>query len=229
MLNEGGAANASTTVAGLATDGTKLQPSSVSGVSIGGEESFTLPDGGGYLNWTYFLQKKDALWHKVLSAMFLASKIVATGFMPIMNIGPIGKGDWTGLNSLIGGLMPSNSPNQAASAKSTSTSTSWIFTPGLVQVAASQKAYQSPTFSDGVPLILGAHYVVVPQAHFKTFGDAMSGMVLTESGYVVPKGTAPQDEYDVAYNHPALKSVTYLALHCEQIEEAKSACTTKTS
>jgi hypothetical protein len=231
-LNAGAAgSSASTAMAGLATSGSKLQPSSVNGVSIGGEESFTLPDGGGYLNWTYFLQKKDALWHKVLSALFLASKSAATSFLPILNIGPMAKKDWTGVNSMLGGLLPANESSQAAPAKTSSTaasSTSWIFTPGLVPFAASQKAYQDPMFSDGIPLIKGAHYVVVPQEHFKAFGDAMSGMKLTESGYVVPQNTPVQDEYDVAYSNEALKSVTYLALHCEQIDEAKSACPAKT-
>jgi hypothetical protein len=231
-LNVGAAGtSASTAMAGLATSGSKLQPSSVSGVSIGGEESFTLPEGGGYLNWTYFLQKKNALWHKVLSALLLASKSAVTSFLPILNIGPIAKSDWNGVNSMLGGLLPANESDQTAAAKTSSTansSTSWIFTPGLVPFAASQKAYQDPMFSDGIPLIKGAHYVVVPQEHFKAFGDAMSGMKLTESGYVVPQNTPEQDEYDVAYSNDALKSVTYLALHCEQIDEAKSACPTKT-
>jgi hypothetical protein len=232
MLNDGGVgSSASTSVAGLATSGSKLQPASVSGVSIGGEESFILPQGGGYLNWTYFLQKKDALWHKVLSALFLASESAATSFLPVLNLGPIAKKDWNGVNSMLGGLLPANKSDPTAPAKPASaatSSTSWIYTPGLVQVAASQKAYQDPMFSDGIPLIKGAHYVVVPQAHFKAFGDAMSDMTLTESGYVVPKNTPEQDEYEVAYSNAALKSVTYLALHCEQIDEAKSACPSKT-
>jgi hypothetical protein len=221
MLNEDQPGrNASTAVSGLAATGSSaLKPSSVNGLAIGGEEAFTLPGGGGYLNWTFFLQKKDAPWHKVLTAMLEASRFAASAFMPVLDLGAVGKKSWEGLNSMMGGLLPVTNP-----AKDAARSTFWVFTPGLLQVAASQKAYQDPLFADGVPLLRGAHYVVVPQEQYKAFGDVMDKMVLSQDGYIVPANTKPTDVFDVAYNTPEMNGISYLTVHCEEIAEAANAC-----
>ncbi len=211
---------ASTAISGLtANGGAKLQPSSLNGVAIGGEEAFTLPGGGGYLNWTFFLQKRDAPWHKVLTAMLEASRFAAGSFMPVLSLGTVAKQSWQGLNSMMGGLLPVTNPALAAAR-----STFWMFTPGLLNVAASQKAYQDPMFADGVPLIKGAHYVVVPQAQYKAFGDVMDKMALAQGGYIVPQDTKPADVFEAAYNTPALNDISYLTVHCEAISEAPDSC-----
>lgn len=221
MLNSDQPGNkASTAVSGLLANGSsKLQPGSVSGLAIGGEEAFSLPGGGGYLNWSFFTQKKDAQWHKVLSVLFAASKVAVSSFMPVLSLGNLAKSSWNGVNSLIGGLMPA--PNSAQTA---ARSTFWVFTPGLLQVAASQKAYQDPMFADGVPLIKGAHYVVVPQQQYKAFGDVMDKMMFTPSGYIVPQSTKLTDVYEAAYNTPELNDISYLSFHCEAISETTEPC-----
>jgi len=211
---------ASTAVSGLLASGSsKLQSSSVSGLAIGGEEAFSLPGGGGYLNWSFFLQKKDAPWHKVLSVLIETSRLAASIFMPVLSLGNLPKASWNGLNSFMGGMMPVPNSTQAAAR-----STFWVFTPGLLQVAASQKAYEDPMFADGVPLIKGAHYVVVPQQQYKAFGDVMDKMMFTPSGYIVPQNTKLTDVYDAAYKTPELNDISYLSFHCEAISETSEPC-----
>jgi hypothetical protein len=220
-MNTGQAGSqASTAIAGLATNGTsKLQVNNLNGVAIGSPEAFSLPGGGGYLNWSFFLQKKDAVWHKVLTIMLQASKVAAGSFVPVLNLSKVPKESWDGLNSMMGGLMPVTNPTQAAAK-----STYWVFTPGLVQVAASQKAYEDPMYADGIPMIGGAQYVVVPQEQYKAFGDVMGKMMMTKDGYIVPSDTKPTDVYDAAYNTPALDGISYLNVHCEAIAESTESC-----
>ena len=215
-------AKAATSVSGQTAQGTKLNPRSVTGFTVGGEQAVTLPGGGGHLNWAFFVQEKTAAWHAVLSFMIKASGLAATSFAPVMHLGAIAKGAWTGVNSMMGGLMPTPDPKAAKA-------TYWVLTPGLVPVAASQNAFQDPSFADGLPLIKGAHYVIVPQDHYKKFGDAMGKMIVAQGGYVVPQGTKPQDVFVSAQNTPELRDVTYLTVYCESIAEAPSGCDNKTS
>ncbi len=219
-------AKASTTVSGQTVSGNaKLNPSSVSGITIGGEQAITLPGGGGHLNWAFFLQQKTAVWHMVLAIMIKASGLAATSFAPALNLGTVSKAAWGGLNSMMGGVMPV--PNQTQNAAK---ATFWLLTPGLVPVAASQSAFQDPSFANGLPLIKTAYYVVVPQEHYKMFGDAMDKMIVEPvGGYVVPKQTKPQDVFDAAYSTPELKDVSYLTVLCEAITEAPTTpCDNKT-
>jgi hypothetical protein len=217
MMNAGKPdANASTSVSGLAVSGqAKLQPSSINGTVIGGPQGIALPDGGGYLNWAFFLQQKEAVWHQVLAEFMSLSKSVAGAYMPVFNLAKVPKESWTGFNTVLGGMFPAPNSNQTGAK-----STFWMFTPTLVSVAASQSAFQDPAFADGLPLIKGAYYTVVPQEHYERFGNAMSKMTLAQ-GYVVPAQTPAQSVFKAAYETPELKDVSYITLHCEEITETQ--------
>jgi hypothetical protein len=216
MMNAGQpGSNASTSVSALAVSGqTKLQPNSINGTVIGEPQGITLPGGGGYVNWAYFLQQKDAAWHQLLAKFLSISKSVASAYMPVLNLAKVPKESWSGFNTVLGGMFPAPSANQNAAK-----STFWMFTPSLLSVAASQSAFQDPAFADGLPLIKGAYYIVVPQEHYERFGNAMNKMTLTQ-GYVVPAQTPPQSVFNAAYETPELRDVSYLSLHCEEITEA---------
>jgi hypothetical protein len=212
-------AKASTAVSSLAVSGqAKLQPNSIKGLAIGDQEAVTLAGGGGFLNWTFFLQQKEAVWHRILAIILKLSTTAATSFAPVLKLAAVPKETWTGINTVVGALFPA--PN---STQNTAKSTIWLFNPTLVALAASQKAFQEPAFADGLPLIKGAYYVVVPQAHYQDFGTPMSNMMLSQ-GYVVPKNTPPQSVFEAAYNMPELKNVSYLIFHCEEITEAPAGC-----
>jgi hypothetical protein len=177
------------------------------------------------LSFAFFLQQKAAVWHTVLELMIKSSGLAATNFAPALKLGPVAKAAWSGLNSMIGGMMPVPNPSQSAAK-----ATSWLLTPRPVPVAASQSGLQDPSFADGLPLIKAAHYVLVPQEHYQMFGNAMDKMRVEPTwGYVVPTVTKPQDVFVAAYNTPELKNVSYLTIHCEAITETPAApCENKT-
>jgi hypothetical protein len=213
------APKATTSISGLAVNGqTKLQPSSVKGLAIGEQEAITLTGGGGYLNWTFFLQQKEATWHQVIAAVIKYSTAAASSFAPILNLAPLPKQAWNAFNTMMGTFFPA-----PTSAQNVAKSTTWLFNPTLVSVAASQKAFQQPAFADGLPLIKGAYYFAVPQEHYEKFGSAM-GKMKFDQDYVVPNLTPPESVFVAAFNAPQLKDVSYLVFQCEDITEAPATC-----
>jgi hypothetical protein len=216
----------STAISGQAVKGSqKLDPTSlVSGLTVGQAQEITLPDGGGYLSCTFFFQKKEALWHQVLSACLKGSTVLATNFAPVLNIAAAPKKDWSAINAVMGALFPNPTPDATQKDKSTS----WLFAPAFKLVAASQDAYGNPKFAAGLPLIKDAHYLLVPEGQYQDFGNVMDKMMLTPDGYVVPKSTLKTSFFAAAFGTPELKKITYLTLHCEDISAAPPPCDNKT-
>jgi hypothetical protein len=213
------APKATTSISGLAVNGqAKLQPNSIKGLAIGDEEAVTLTGGGGFLNWTFFLQQKEATWHQIIAAVLKYSTAAASSFAPILNLAPLPKQAWNAFNTMMGTFFPAPTSTQ-----NVAKATTWLFNPTLVSVAASQMAFQEPAFADGLPLIKGAYYVVVPQEHYESFGRVMGNMKLDQN-YVVPKSTPPESVFVSAFNAPELKSVSYLIFQCEDITEASAGC-----
>jgi hypothetical protein len=210
----------STAISGQAINGQnkKLDPTSlVSRLTVGDAQVITLPDGGGWLSCTFFFQRKEALWHKVLEACLKVSAIAANNFVPIFNIGATPKKDWNAINAMMGSLFPVPDSNERNG------STSWLFAPEIKPVAASQRAFSSPSFAAGVPLIKDAYYLLVPEDQYQDFGRVMSKMALTADGYVVPQSIQSSDPagvYTAIWGTPELRDITYLTLHCENVTEA---------
>jgi hypothetical protein len=214
--NSPSGAQGSTKIAGQTTNNQSknLDPTTlVHGLAIGDAQQISLPSGGGWVRLSFFFQKKEALWHQILEACLKLSGIAASNLVPVFDVGAVGKKDWTAIDTMLASLFPPQPASQNTGA------TSWLFSPSPQPMVASQKAFATPEYAGALPLIKGAYYLLVPEAHYQAFATVMNNMTLSADGYLIPKTTSAADKFTAIWNTPELRGITYLTLHCEDISE----------
>ncbi len=160
-------------------------------LSWGRAQEVTLPGGGGYWRWNFFVQRRQSFWSRMVGTFCGGAR----SFFPVLGLPGLAVKALSGFDQLFGLLV--------SQSKST-----FLFQSATEPMIATQAARQDAQYAAGVP-VRDAQYVILPRGQLASFSAQMAKMKLTQ-GVIVPADTAPGDVWAAAPG--ALPNITYLTV-----------------